>query len=254
MLQDVLTAYNLDKDYSIVPFGNGLINRTWKATDGSADYIVQQLNATVFKKPHAIADNIHKIGEHLRLHYPDYIFSLPLETKTGEKILYVREEGYYRVFPFVKGSYSVDVVSSSQQAFEAAKMFGRFTRLLCTFPAEELEITIPDFHNLSLRHEQFTAVRQNGEAGRRNKAALLIRFLESQKKIVTEYETIKASPHFKLRVTHHDTKISNVLFDEAGNGLCVIDLDTVMPGYFISPVCHNSFKGLIIFHQGFLLR
>jgi Ser/Thr protein kinase RdoA (MazF antagonist) len=119
-------------------------------------------------------------------------------------------------------------------AFEAANQFGKFTRLLSNFDATALKITLPDFHNLTLRYQQFEQALANGSTTRIQQSEKLIQAIVNNKEIVDSFENIKANPDFKLRVTHHDTKISNVLFDENNKGLCVIDLDTVMPGYFIS--------------------
>ncbi|HEU4902162.1 MAG TPA: phosphotransferase, partial [Flavisolibacter sp.] len=100
----------------------------------------------------------------------------------------------------------------------------------------KLKITIPSFHDLSLRYQQFLVALENGNKKRRDETKEEAEALLAHKELVVQFEAIKADPAFKLRVTHHDTKISNVLFDEHDKGLCVIDLDTVMPGYFISDV------------------
>ncbi|MEO7834974.1 MAG: phosphotransferase, partial [Ginsengibacter sp.] len=104
------------------------------------------------------------------------------------------------------------------------------------FPVQKLQFTIPDFHNLSLRYQQFKDALKTGNKLRLQQSTGLIRFMEDNKNVVDVYENILNNPSFKLRVTHHDTKISNVLFNKENKGLCVIDLDTVMPGYFISDV------------------
>ena len=154
----------------------------------------------------------------------------------GETILELRGEGYYRVIPFVKGSHSVDAASTTRQGYEAAMSFGRFTHLLSRFDVTKLQITLKDFHDLGLRYRQFEQSLAKGNKERIRETAELVKELQAQHHIVQEYENICASAEFKIRVTHHDTKISNVLFDEHDNSLCVIDLDTVMPGYFISDV------------------
>jgi Ser/Thr protein kinase RdoA (MazF antagonist) len=131
-------------------------------------------------------------------------------------------------------SHTNDVVETVEQAYEAARQFGRFTRLLSGIKLAELKITIPDFHNLSLRYQQFLNALETGDKNRIKECNKIIKALKSFNVIVKEYEALKKDPAFKLRVTHHDTKISNVLFDNKDKGLCVIDLDTMMPGYFIS--------------------
>jgi hypothetical protein len=140
------------------------------------------------------------------------------------------------MFPFIRGSHSKDVVETADQAYEAAVQFGRFTGLLSGLDVAQLKITIPLFHDLDLRYQQFLESIETGNYERIIESNFLIRELLGHSDIVTEFQKIKSDPLFKLRVTHHDTKISNVLFDKENKGLCVIDLDTIMPGYFISDV------------------
>lgn len=183
-----------------------------------------------------IAHNIRLIGQYLSENHPDYLFTTPQNTIQQRDIVHLPGEGYFRMFRFVQDSRAIDVVHNTQQAYEAAKQFGRFSKLLSAFPAEKLHITLPDFHNLTMRYAQFEEALQNGNAVRIHQSTEIISYLKSQRSIVATHENICANRDFKKRVTHHDTKISNVLFDEYDKGLCVIDLDTVMPGYFISDV------------------
>ena len=237
MLHTVLPAYGFENNsLKVEAFGSGLINNTWKITASGNEYILQRVNHDIFKEPADIANNIRLIGAYLRKNHPEYKFVSPVTSSAGEEMVYLREKGYFRMFPFVPGSHSKDVVETPAQAYEAAIQFGRFTRLLHGFDIKNLKITIPCFHDLTLRYEQFLQALEKGNRQRREESKDLIRSLVSHADIVTEFNHIKSSPEFKLRVTHHDTKISNVLFDAAGKGLCVIDLDTVMPGYFISDV------------------
>lgn len=239
MLQKVLQTYGLDfSAWEVKSFGSGLINNTWKVSryDDDVSYILQRINQHVFKSPEDIAHNIRIIGAYLAEHHPDYFFVRNLYTGDGADIFFMEGEGYFRMVPFVKKSHTVDVVQTPRQAFEAAKQFGRFTHLLNGFPVNELKVTIPDFHNLSLRYQQFLQSLQSGNAVRIEKTKEEINWLKAHDNIAKRFDAMKKNPDFKLRVTHHDTKISNVLFDEQDKGLCVIDLDTVMPGYFISDV------------------
>ena len=143
---------------------------------------------------------------------------------------------YYRVFDWVQGSHTIDVVANVQQAAEAAGAFGLFTFLLEGFDAGSLHITLPDFHHLPLRYRQFTEAVNEGNTTRITECKDAIQWLQAQSNVVNRFTSFTTHLDVKKRVTHHDTKISNVLFDEADNGLCVIDLDTVMPGYFLSDV------------------
>lgn len=237
MLASVLEKFGLDEQHCVIlPFGSGLINHTWKIINGQKEYILQRINNQVFKQPDHIAQNIHLIAEYLKDKHPEYFFVVPIPTKGNEELLNDNKYGYFRLFPFVPDSHTIDSVHEPSQAFEAAKQFGKFTRLLSELPIEMLKITLSDFHNLSLRYRQFHESVQQGNKERISSSSSAIKFLQQHSDIVTKYEAIKKDPDFKLRVTHHDTKISNILFDEKNKGLCVIDLDTVMPGYFISDV------------------
>jgi hypothetical protein len=236
MLDEILKAYGIDSSQcTVTKFGSGLINSTWKISNGQA-FILQRVNDAVFKNPPAIAQNIRLLGTYFKQHYPEYYYTNTLQTTDGSDLVFLPQHGYFRMFSFVPESHSVDVVITTKQAFEAARQFGLFTQRLAAFDTAQLQHSIPDFHNLSLRYRQFLEALEQGNAQRKHEAAASITYLLQQQALVSRYEDLKKLPDFKLRVTHHDTKISNVLFDTADNGLCVIDLDTVMPGYFISDV------------------
>jgi Ser/Thr protein kinase RdoA (MazF antagonist) len=146
------------------------------------------------------------------------------------------DQGYFRIFPFVAGSHSLDVLETPGQAYEAAAQFGTFTRLLKRVDVNRLKMTIPRFHDLSLRYEQFTNATKQGNKQRVAESKSLINKVEHYSGIVETFKKIPSNKAWRLRVTHHDTKISNVLFNSVDKGICVIDLDTLMPGYFISDV------------------
>lgn len=237
MTDPVLSMYGLDESKcSVTAFGNGLINHTWKVTCENKDYLLQKINQQVFKSPEAIMDNLRLLTEYFKYHYPDYLFVAPLQTIQGRNYV-TQNNHYYRLFPFIENAFSVDIIMDPSMAFEAARQFGEFTGLLSAFDPNLLHITLPDFHNLTLRFRQFDEALQHGDKKRIAQTADSVRFLKNQQAIVQEFERIKNNPDFKLRVVHHDAKINNVLFDiKNTRGLCVIDLDTVMPGYYISDV------------------
>ncbi|WP_018626506.1 phosphotransferase enzyme family protein [Niabella aurantiaca] len=236
-MDKVLAGYGLKEvQCSLKPFGSGLINHTWVLCNGAEQFIVQKVNRNVFREPEAIAWNLAFIDAYLEKQDEGYFFVSPVKTASGETMLHIEGDGYYRMFPFVKGSHSIDVVEDPQQAYEAAKQFGMFTRKLSGIDVDALKITLPSFHDLSLRYEQFLEALGSGNPLRLAAATSLIEALKGHSYIVDRFREIQRNPEFKQRVTHHDTKISNVLFDAHNKGLCVIDLDTVMPGYFISDV------------------
>jgi Ser/Thr protein kinase RdoA (MazF antagonist) len=236
MLEQVLPLWVFEKDVTAVPFGNGLINHTWKVVSGTEAFILQKINDQVFRNPEAIATNISHITDYLSAHAPQYVFPAPVKTTDGREMADLPELGYFRLFPFIENTHSIDVVATPKQAFEAAKAFGRFTKTLSGLDPSRLAITIPHFHDLTLRYNNLQAAAITAAPERAQQAAQLFQFLMQHQTLVSEYERLIHNESFKVRVTHHDTKISNVLFDAEENSVCVIDLDTVMPGYFISDV------------------
>ena len=234
ILDAVLVAFGFDPfNTEVKQLGEGLINHTYKLQSGNDEYVLQQINTSVFKNPDAIAHNIKRVSEYIAANNPNYYFVVPITSVHGNQMECI-EGGYYRVFPFVKGSHAKTVVENETQAYEAGYQFGHFTSVLNGLNASDLQITIPDFHNLTLRYQQFSTALYTGNQERKEHAKEQIKYLQDQKWIADFFEAIPSNPNFKLRATHHDTKISNMLFDANDNGICVIDLDTLMPGYFIS--------------------
>ena len=233
----LLKAYGID-NYKINPLGDGLINKTWlvKEIISGREFVFQRVNDKVFKQPEDITYNIRLINDYLNEKYPKYLFTSPVKTLIMSDMIRDGEGGYFRLFLYVNGSVTHNELKKPIQAYEAAKQFGKFTLLLSGLNIPQLRTTIPDFHNLDLRFGQFIDSLKNVDSVKYKKAKEAIGFLIDNQCIVKEYKKITTSKDFKLRVTHHDTKISNVLFDIQDKGLCVIDLDTVMPGYFISDV------------------
>lgn len=235
-MKEILLQFGLSAgNFQAIPFGSGLINSTWKIAGepGNPAYILQKINQQIFKYPGDIAFNIRLINNYLKSHFPEYLFVSPVASIGGNDLVKT-DEGYYRMFPFITNSHTVDVLEKPQQAYEAARQFGKFTKLLSGLDVNQLKITLPDFHNLTLRYGQFERALQAGNPERIVQSGDLIAAIIENKRIVDEFEIYKEK--FKVRVTHHDTKISNVLFNANEKGLCVIDLDTIMPGYFISDV------------------
>jgi len=236
MIESLLQHYNLNaKDCEVQPFGSGLINTTFKVTHNGNAYILQKINDNVFKQPQHIAHNIQLIKEYLHKHAADYFFVAPVATKQGAQMVQT-PEGFFRMFSYVPNSHTVDVVATTEQAYEAAKQFGAFTKRLSALSLSGISETIPGFHDLCFRYTQFENAVTNGNKKRIQQTASVIEFIKDNYFIVDTFKQLQTHTGFKKRVTHHDTKISNVLFDDNDKGICVIDLDTVMPGYFISDV------------------
>ena len=235
-LTEIVNAFGIGGG-RVQPFGTGLINNTWLVETGdiAGKYILQRVNKNIFKSPQDIATNIRLLSDHLKQNHPEYFFISPVQTNEGTD-LFETSEGSFRMFPYVSNSHTIDVVQSPEQAYEAAKAFGKFTKMFSDLDISRLKITLPHFHDLDLRFRQFINAVQNGNKSRLAQSQKLVDFILEQKEIVQQFQDLKSGKEFKLRTTHHDTKISNVLFDENDQCICVIDLDTVMPGYFISDV------------------
>jgi Ser/Thr protein kinase RdoA (MazF antagonist) len=238
MFESLLSLYGIDQsEFSIKPYGNGLINHTWKIVSSGKEWLWQRINQQVFKKPLDILDNCSRLSAYFKHHHPGYLFISPVVHAQHRNYVVDEQNNYYRLFPFVKNSFTVNEVSKPAQAYEAARQFGQFTRLLSNFDIDQLQTTLPDFHNLILRQEQFERAVQQAHSKRKDPSLPAIRFLQEQIGIVETFKILKDNTAFPVRVTHHDAKINNVLFELGTDlGLCVIDLDTVMPGYYISDV------------------
>ncbi|WP_316797193.1 aminoglycoside phosphotransferase family protein [Pedobacter agri] len=234
---EVLKAYGYTKEnITITQIGTGLINRTYLLSPVLEDkkYILQNINTSVFKNPLAIANNLKAIADYLLLNYPKYLFIKPIPTITGEEMALVDDE-YWRMLPYIPNTVSLDVLSDPKQAFEAAKQFGKLSKLLNDFNASSLEPTIPGFHDLGLRYEQFTLALNQTNKQLKGLAKIEIDNALDHRYILDYYNSYTHRSDFPDRVMHHDTKISNVLLNaETFQGICVIDLDTIMPGKFIS--------------------
>ena len=235
-MEQLLQAYGLPLDASILPITSGIINHTYRVNTSVGHFILQQVNTQVFKAPKLIHQNIAAIDNYLKQYHPNYLLPVPLQNLDGQDLVEMPNQVYYRLFPFIENSHTIDVVATPDQAFEAAFQFGQFTANLNGFDANQLATTIPHFHNLTLRFEQFKTALINGNPDRIKLARFQINELLQFEHLVKQFEAIQLNPQFKIRVTHHDTKISNVLFNQTDQAICVIDLDTVMPGYFISDV------------------
>jgi Ser/Thr protein kinase RdoA (MazF antagonist) len=213
-------------------FGSGHINDTYRVTTTSDRFILQRLNHAVFLNPLAVMENLQRVTAHLAGKFsgePDAARrALALVPARDGKPFYRDANGnFWRVFPFIEGTHTVDAVTSPAQAFAAAIAFGQFQKLLADLPAPRLHEVIPDFHCTPKR---FVALEKSIAADAFNRAALAkpeIEFALRNKAICGAL----LDANLPERVTHNDTKINNVLLDDAtGEGVCVIDLDTVMPG------------------------
>jgi len=235
--ENVLKAYSLpNTNIKIQQIGSGHINRTYLLTnlENNEAYILQSINANVFQNPETIATNIRLVADYLKTHFPNYLFPAPLRNAEGKTMVENNGE-YWRLSPFIANTLALDTLSSPKQAYEAAKQFGKLSRLLDGFDSKQLQPAILGFHDLQLRFDQFENALNEGQQVFKEKAIVEIETALRFKYILTQYNLFNNKSDFPNRVMHHDTKISNVLLNEdTFEGICVIDLDTLMPGKFIS--------------------
>jgi Ser/Thr protein kinase RdoA (MazF antagonist) len=231
-ITSVLKAYGLNSSQlSIERINSGHINYTYKVLPG---YVLQRINKNVFRQPKVLSDNLKEASSFLKQNAPDYLFLHAIKTLSGED-LFFDEEGYpWRLFPYFENTVSINEVANDRQAYAAAKAFGQLSRQLQGCDISKFRETIPRFHDLSLRYEQFEMALSASSSERIQLANELIDKYKSYNYLVDKYTDLIQSNQLLLRVTHNDTKINNVLFERDTNKVvCVIDLDTLMPGYFI---------------------
>lgn len=192
------------------------------------------MNHNVFKQPDVIVRNMRLAADYLSQHDPDYLFLSIIKTRDGAELA-CDEEGYsWRLLPYIDNTITVNEVSTAGEAYEAAKGFGRLNRKLAGCNAEPFKPTIERFHDLGWRHEQFESALKGATTGRITQAEEAVARAKHFAFLVDRYKQLIASGKLKLRVFHNDTKINNILFDkDSRKAVCVIDLDTLMPGYFI---------------------
>lgn len=219
--------------YHIAPHGHGLINRTYVLHDRTEQqhWLLQQVNTAIFPRPDLIASNNHLAAEHLRTHHPAYRFMRAVRTRHGADFLQHPESGAWRMFPYYAGTFSPEQAATPAQARSAAQQFGRLVRLLAGADVDTFHTIIPGFHDTAARYAHFQHSIASATPERRTQAQELIGFYLDHAPIVEEYRAVMADPAVRTCITHNDTKLNNVLFDEAtGHAVCVVDLDTLMPG------------------------
>ncbi len=214
-------------------YGCGHINVTYLlVTDTGHRYILQKINSHIFKDVQGLMGNIQAVTSYLHSRVSD-----PRETMTviptleGGSYYFDGQEGYYRVYDFVEGSLCLQAAETVEDFYQSAVGFGRFQQMLADFPARELCEVIPNFHNTIDRYRIFHEVLDRYPMGRAKDVQPEIDFVLAREQEAGTLHRMRETGELPLRVTHNDTKLNNVLLDEkTRKALCVIDLDTVMPG------------------------
>lgn len=217
---------------SCVCFGHGHINHTLKlATDTGREYILQKINKYVFKDPVKVMANASAVTNFIRERSQDPRHALHfIPTLQGGYCHRDSEGEFWRMYDFVTG-FCLDAPESDEDFYQSALAFGRFQHQLSDFPAETLYETIPNFHNTVDRYQQLKDAIRADNVGRAASVQAEIQYALSQEQIGSTLQHMLEKGELPLRVTHNDTKLNNVLLDRKDRtSLCVLDLDTVMPG------------------------
>jgi len=233
-LVEILDQFGVKAD--ALPHGNGHINRTY-LVDSTPRVILQRINTAVFTKPAEVMENIMAVTSYLREKLkaagadPTRGTLTFLRAKDGKPYYKTAEGDYYRAYYFVEDTVSLESVENLNDFTEAARGFGKFQKMLADFPADQLYETIEKFHDTPNRYRQLDEALANNRSGRAKEVQTEIDFALSHRKYASMITDAIADGSVPLRVTHNDTKLNNVLLDAATNkAICVIDLDTVMPG------------------------
>ena len=239
-ISEALCAYFATTPAFCEPYGNGHINDTFLVVRGER-YILQRMNHVVFPHPDEVMENILGVSEHFRkkaLARGGDVARASLvvvPTRKGEPFFCDSIGSYWRLYEFCERTVTREVIENPQDFYTCAEAFGHFQRDLADYPAERLHETIVDFHNTPKRYEKLLAAIQNDVCGRACEVADEIAFATARAEFAHTLERAHAAGELPLRVTHNDTKLNNILFDEeTGAPVCVIDLDTVMPGYSVT--------------------
>lgn len=244
-LKKVMDHFAVEGAYkSGAPYGTGHINDTFlvetarnAAGTHTTPYILQRVNHQVFKEPEKLMGNVLRVTQHLRAKMadlgrdPDRNSLTLLPTKNGGH-WHVDDDGNtWRLYIFISNSVGYDIVDSPFKAGEGGRAFGEFQKLLVDLPGDPLHETIPHFHDVARRIETFRDIVRSDPAGRAAAAAEEIAFAEARAEEMPALVRLQERGALPIRTTHNDTKFNNVLLDrDDGTAVCVIDLDTVMPG------------------------
>ena len=222
---------------NIKPFGSGHINDTFLITDENGHkYVLQKINGNVFKKPERVMKNIIGITDYLHKHSKNGMKTLEfVNCKNGKKYYKAPSGDVWRVYCYIDNAVSLELPETENDFYQSAVAFGTFQNMLKDFPANELYETIPDFHNTPVRYTAFLEAVKADPFKRAKNAEKEIAFVNERRDFFDILEKSHSEGELPLKVTHNDTKLNNVMLDEKTRmPICVIDLDTVMPGYSVN--------------------
>lgn len=213
---------------NIIPYGNGLINKTFLVKTSKEDYLLQQINHYVFKDVDGLMNNIYLVTKHLDAKNVTTL-SLVL-TKEGK--IYLNHNGtYFRMFLFIDNSVCYESLDNLEMVYHDGEAFGLFHNLLADFDSTKLSETIPNFHNTPVRFKNLSEAAKKDKYTRLKMCEEEFNFIKESENEISKIMDYLNSSKIPLRIVHNDPKINNVLFDkDNGKIKCVVDLDTIMPG------------------------
>jgi hypothetical protein len=241
-LSKIIKNFQLKGEFlEVRPYGSGHINETYvsrfNSSGGVARYIHQRINHTIFKNVPELMENIERVTKHIRKKVEERGGDINRETlnlipAADNKAFYLDDEGeYWRTYIFIEGARTYDLVENLNHIYNASKAFGNFQKELTDLGGERLFETIPDFHHTKKRYERFLEAVRNDVKNRAKSARDEIEFVKNRADDTKRIVDLIGKGGVPERITHNDTKFNNVMIDDkTGEGICIIDLDTVMPG------------------------
>lgn len=247
LLKEVIDQFDfVGEVIQIRPYGSGHINDTYLVEFkikhmGVVPIILQRMNTNIFKNPVQLMENILNVTTFLRKKIIQYGGDPERETltvilnKNGKPYCQDSEGHYWRGYHFITGATSYDEVKTDEDFYQSGLAFGKFQSLLSDFPAHTLYETIPDFHNTRARLEVFKKAVEEDIMNRAQDVQKEIQFILQREELANQLVSMQENQELPLRVTHNDTKLNNILIDDKTHqGLCIVDLDTVMPGLAVN--------------------
>lgn len=243
--REIIENFKIEgKLVEIEPYGSGHINKTYlfstKHNNENTFFILQEINISIFPDPFKIQSNIERVINHINsISHLEFSCKNPIDrklklfqTKNSNSTVYKSYDNkYWRIFNYINSSNTYDVVQNVKQANQAGRIIGKFHANLLNFPVNLLNEIIPNFHNLPDRYTNFIQIYQKNSVNRNINAKDEIQFIMDNHNEMSIIHQNGLKGRIPLRVTHNDTKFNNILFDPDDNAICLIDLDTIMPGF-----------------------
>ncbi len=228
-LNNILDQFKIpEAKYEFDVISNGFINDTYKVSkNGAPEYILQRINTKVFTNIDSLIHNLDLILPLLK--HDDYKTITLVKTASGDSFVKTETNHVWRLMTFIKDSLTYNTTTNPKTAFEAGRIIGLFHKLLKDFDAGKLEDTLPNFHNVSFRYDQFKEALVDAKPANIENSQKAINFVKDNIEKLLSIDP----DELPVKVCHNDTKLNNILFSKSDEALCLIDLDTIMKGTFL---------------------